>query len=70
MQVAQHATFSRDDHGLAEDLSGPDERWPDVGAHPGAGLLTGVVAHVHRAPVHPLLVLQAVARALKHPERR
>ena len=34
--------------------------WP----HPGAGLVTGVVPHMHPRPVHPLLVLYAVCRAL------
>ena len=32
--------------------------------HPGAGLVTGVVPHMHPGPEHPLLVLDGVARAL------
>ena len=41
MQVGQHATLSRDDHGLAEDLRAEDEGRPDVGPDRRAGGVTG-----------------------------
>ena len=65
MQVAQHATFSRDDHGLAEDLRAEDEGGPDVGPDREAGGLTSVVSHVNLRPKLSLLVLDAVCRGLK-----
>ena len=65
MQVAQHATFSRDDHGLAEDLRAEDEGRPDVGPDRRAGGVTGVMSHVDLGPELSLLVLDAECGGLK-----
>ena len=66
MQVGQHATLSRDDHGLAEDLRAEDEGGPDVGPDGEAGGVAGVVSHVDLGPELSLLVLDAVWWGLKH----
>ena len=65
MQEVQHATFSRDDHGLAEDLRAEDEGGPDVGPDRGAGGVAGVMPHVDLRPELSLLVLDAVCGGLK-----
>ena len=65
MQVGQHATLSRDDHGLAEDLRAEDEGRPDVGPDRRVGGVTGVMSHVDLGPELSLLVLDAVCRGLK-----
>ena len=65
MQVVQHATFSRDDHGLAEDLRAEDEGGPDVGPDRLAGGVAGVMSHVDLGSELSLLVLDAVCGGLK-----
>ena len=65
MQVGQHATLSRDDHGLAEDLRAEDEGRPDVGPDRRAGGVTGVMSHVDLGSELSLLVLNTVGGGLE-----